>query len=64
MRMAKSGKTRKKLLKARKRAQARIVSLRSKITHNAKPRAVDSVARQIIKENFRVERLTKSLLRA
>jgi hypothetical protein len=63
MKKSKSGKTRRKLLKARKKAQSRIVSLRGKLTHNAKPHAVESVARSIIKEANKVERLTKSLLK-
>jgi hypothetical protein len=59
----KSGKTRKKLMKARKKAQSRIFVLRRKIDSNAKPHAIESVARSIIKEANKVERLTKSLLK-
>ena len=59
----KSSKTRKKLMKTRKKAQQRIGVLRSKIDRNAKPHAIEILARGIIKEANKVERLTKSLLK-
>jgi hypothetical protein len=58
------GKAAARNRKLRKRAQKRIWVLRNKINQNAKPRAIESLAKAIMKEADKVKRLDRQVDRS